>query len=329
MQRRLDIAPRISTAAHWFGLDLAPSFGIRETSYDSKLVGGKLSGGNLTRSARDFQFDLGLPRLSRVFLAPKWMKAGDKVKHVIEARARYRNVSGVSDFRQIIRFDDTDIISNTNEVEFSLANRLLRRNGSGGVEDVVSWQLWYKRYFDPTFGGAIIPGQRNVLQTSTGLTGYGFLSGYRNQSPIVSVLRIQSRVGTEWRTDYDPVRHSFVNSTLSVDARFGEFFALVSHSHLNTNPVLAPKANQLRGQFQWGNDNRRGFSYGFATGYDYLKGQLQYMQGQTTYNTDCCGFSVQYRRFNFNVIADNQFRVAFAIANIGSFGTLRRQERIF
>jgi LPS-assembly protein len=53
------------------------------------------------------------------------------------------------------------------------------------------------------------------------------------------------------------------------------------------------------------------------------------MQGQTTYNTDCCGFSVQYRRFNFNVISDNQFRVAFAIANIGSFGTLRRQERIF
>jgi LPS-assembly protein len=327
--QRLDIAPRISTAAHWFGLDLAPSFGIRETSYDSKLVNGRLSGGNITRSARDFQFDLGLPRLSRVFNAPTWMRAGDKVKHVIEARARYRNVSGVRDFREIIRFDDTDILSNTNEVEFSLTNRLLRRNGAGGVEDVISWQLWYKRYFDPTFGDAIIPGQRNVLESSTALTGYAFLSGYRNQSPVVSVLRIQSRVGTEWRTDYDPVRHAFVNSTLSVDARFGEFFALISHSHLNTNPVLAPKANQLRGQFQWGNDNRRGFSYGFATGYDYLKGQLQYMQGQTTYNTDCCGFSVQYRRFNFNVISDNQFRVAFAIANIGSFGTLRRQERIF
>ena len=26
---------------------------------------------------------------------------------------------------------------------------------------------------------------------------------------------------------------------------------------------------------------------------------------------------------------ENQFRVAFAVANIGSFGTLRRQERIF
>jgi LPS-assembly protein len=39
--------------------------------------------------------------------------------------------------------------------------------------------------------------------------------------------------------------------------------------------------------------------------------------------------SVQYRRFNFDVRGENQFRVAFAISNIGSFGTLRQQERIF
>lgn len=327
--QRADFAPRITTAAHWLGLDLSPSFGIRQTSYDSRLRDGKLSGQNLIRSARDFQFDLGLPRLSRIFQAPQWMRAGDQVKHVIEARARYRNVSGIHDFRQTIRFDDADILSNTNEVEFSLTNRLLRRNGTGGVEDVISWQLWYKRYFDPTFGGAIIPGQRNVVQSSSELTGYAFLNGYRRSSPVVSVLRVQSRIGTEWRTDYDPVRHAIVNSTLSFDARFGQLFALVSHSHLNTDPVLAPKANQLRGQFQWGNDNRRGFNYGFSTGYDYRIGRFQYMQAQTTYNTDCCGFSVQYRRFNFNVINDNQFRVAFNIANIGSFGTLRKQERIF
>ena len=44
---------------------------------------------------------------------------------------------------------------------------------------------------------------------------------------------------------------------------------------------------------------------------------------------DCCGLSVQYRRFSFGTRNENQFRVAFAIANIGSFGTLKRQERIF
>lgn len=327
--QRADIAPRVMSAFHWKGVDVSPSFLLRETMYDSSKREGRISGENLVRSARDVRVEVGLPSLARVFAAPKWMRAGEQVKHVIEARAKYRYVTGINDFRQTIRFDELDLMSNTHEVEYSLTNRLLKRNGSGGVEDVITWQLWYKRYFDPTFGGAIVPGQRNVVESSTALTGYAFLNGYRRQSPIVSQMRIQSRVGIEWRSDYDIVRHRIVNSTLGLDLRLGKLFLLASHNHLNTDPVLAPKANQIRGQVQYGGDNQIGWSYGFTSGYDYLKGSLQYISSQITYNTDCCGFSVQYRRFNFNVFNDNQFRVAFAIANIGSFGTLRRQERIF
>lgn len=327
--QRADIAPRVMSAFHWKGFDVSPSFLLRETSYDSSMRNGRISGENLVRSARDLRVDLGLPKIARIFVAPKWMRAGDQVKHVVEARAKYRYVNGINDFRQTVRFDELDLMSNTHEVEFSLTNRLLKRNGQGGVEDVISWQLWYKRYFDPTFGGAIIPGQRNVVESSAGMTGYAFLNGQRRQSPIVSQLRIQSRVGLEWRTDYDPMQHRFVNSSLGVDAFFGKLFILASHSHLNTDPVLAPKANQIRGQVQYGGDNQRGWNYGFSSGYDYLKGSLQYISSQITYNTDCCGFSLQYRKFNFNVLNDNQFRVAFSIANIGSFGTLKRQERIF
>jgi LPS-assembly protein len=351
--QRLDMTPRVTSAYHLAGFDFAPSFGIRETLYDSRrstdcdrngvaTIIPQVCGENLVRSSRDFQFDLGLPRLSRVFAAPRWMRAGDRVKHVFEARARYRYVTGINEFRDTIRFDETDILSNTHEIEFSLVNRLLRRDGAGGVEDVVSWQLWYKRYLDPTFGGAIIPGQRNVVDSSVGITGYAFLNNYRNQSPIASVFRVQqSRVGMEWRFDYDPVRQGFVNSTLSVDTRFGPVFAMASHSRVNTAQELAPKANQIRALLQYGGDNRRGWNVGGAIGYDFLKASkceaergegctpFQYLQSQATYNTDCCGFSVQYRRFNFNVISDNQFRLAFTLANIGSFGTLRRQERIF
>ena len=56
---------------------------------------------------------------------------------------------------------------------------------------------------------------------------------------------------------------------------------------------------------------------------------MQFATTQVTYNTGCCGISLQYRRFSFGTRNENQFRVAVAIANIGSFGTLRRQERIF
>jgi LPS-assembly protein len=327
--QRGDFAPRVMTAMHWKGFDIAPSFLIRETFYGSSMQDGHLSGENLIRSARDVRVDFSLPTIARVFNAPKWMRAGDKVKHVVEARAKYRYVTGINDFAQTIRFDELDLMSNTHEVEYSLTNRLLKRTGDGGVADVISWQVLYKRYFDPTFGGAVIPGQRNVVESSLGLTGYAFLNGYRRQSPVVSMLRIQSRVGLEWRTDYDPERQAIVNSSIGVDARFGKLFVFATHSHLRTDPVLAPNANQIRGQIQYGGDNQRGWSYGMSSGYDYLKGSFQFISSQVTYNTDCCGFSVQYRRNNFQIFNDNQFRVAFSIANIGNFGTLRRQERIF
>jgi LPS-assembly protein len=56
---------------------------------------------------------------------------------------------------------------------------------------------------------------------------------------------------------------------------------------------------------------------------------LQYTTAQVTYNTDCCGLSVQFRRFNIGTRDESQFRVAFAISNIGTFGNLRRQDRTF
>ena len=62
--------------------------------------------------------------------------------------------------------------------------------------------------------------------------------------------------------------------------------------------------------------------------YDYKKAILDYAAAQVTYNTDCCGFSIQYRRFAFGTRNENQFRVSFAIANIGSVGTLKHQERL-
>ena len=82
----------------------------------------------------------------------------------------------------MIRFDDTDILSNTNEVEFSLTNRLLAKDNNGNVSEMLSWQLWYKRYFDPTFGGAVIPGQPNVLMSTLDLTGIPFLDRGRGTS---------------------------------------------------------------------------------------------------------------------------------------------------
>ena len=73
----------------------------------------------------------------------------------------------------------------------------------------------------------------------------------------------------------------------------------------------------------------RGFSLGFQSVYDFRIGVMQFATTQVSWNSDCCGLSFQYRRFSFGTRNENQWRVAFAVANIGSFGTLKRQERIY
>jgi LPS-assembly protein len=331
---RLNLAPHVSTALRWKGFHLIPGFGVRETYYGEaqRIENGRyhIVGTNLVRSARDLSADLVFPSLERIF--NQKTRFGDKLKHVIEPRATWRYVTGVGDdYNRFIRFDETDLLSNTNELEISLTNRLYAKRGNHVVE-ILSWQLWQKRYFDPTFGGALLPGRRNVVESTVQLTPYTFLTGPRTASPIVSVLRASptDRFGMEWRADYDPVRGGITNSTLSADYRWHKAFVSMGHNQVHTDPILTSSANQIRGFIGYGERSRRGWNAGFTTIYDFRKGSMQYSTTEIAYNTDCCGLSLQVRRFDLGGSRnETQWRVAFAIANIGTFGTLKKQERMF
>ncbi|MBZ5575700.1 MAG: LPS assembly protein LptD [Acidobacteriia bacterium] len=338
---RFVLAPHLMSTLHWGAFHLIPRFGIDETYYSegqelnpvaSQLLGSpvhRVDGTDLVRSARDFSADLIFPSLARVF--KKKSIFGDQLKHVIEPRATFRYVSGVGDdFARFIRFDETELISNTNELELSLTNRLYAKRGDS-VQEIFSWQLWQTRYFDPTFGGALADGQRSVLLTTAELSPYAFLVSPRSSSPFVSVMRMSPVNGfnVEWRADYDHRRGALVDSTLSVDYRWSRYFASVGHNLVHTDPVLTAPADQFRFRAGFGDPNHRGWNAGVDGVYDYRQKALQYATTQVTYNTDCCGLSVQWRRFSFGTRNENQFRVAFAVSNIGTFGTLRKQDRIF
>ena len=95
---------------------------------------------------------------------------GDKLKHVIEPRVRYDYVTGVHDFNDTLLFDPTDLLTNTREVQVSVANRIFAKRGDT-VNEIFSWDLSAKYYMDPTFGGALVPGQRNLMLSELDLTG--------------------------------------------------------------------------------------------------------------------------------------------------------------
>ena len=108
------------------------------------------------------------------------------------------------------------------------------------------------------------------------------------------------------------MRSRITNSGFTADMRLSNYFISAGHNYVRSNPLaLSPSANQFRWLVAWGNDQHRGWNAGFSAVYDYRLGVLQYTTTQVTYNTDCCGFSVQYRRFNFGTRHENQFRLAF------------------
>ncbi len=325
---RVDFQPEVTTAVSWAGFHLIPSFSVRETNYGEQQLNGQIIEANINRFSQEMHVDLIAPSLARVFKKKTFL--GDEIKHVIETRATFEKVSGVTDFERLIRFDPTELVANTTQLEISITNRLYVKHNAEVLE-ILSWSLSQQRYFDPTFGGALVGGERNIFLSTADLTGFAFMDGIRNYSPVVSAVRAQPIAGfsLNWRADYDPMRGSIVDSSISADYRKNFFFLSLGHNEIHGATDLAPNANQFRGSLGLGNSNRRGWNAAFTTIYDFRIGAMQYATAQVTYNTDCCGLSVQFRRFEFGTRNENQFEVAFAIANIATFGTLKKQERMF
>jgi LPS-assembly protein len=330
---RIDVYPHVKSAFHFAGFNFLATASVRETQYgdsiaDNNLPNIHITGTDILRSAREASLEILPPSLERIYNAPKWM-GGGKLKHVIEPRIEYKYVTGIDDFTRLIRFDETDIMNNTNQLTLSIVNRLFLKNKDGNVSEILTWEVSQARYFDPTFGGAVVAGQRNVIESSEELDGFNFISGPRTYSPVVSSLRIQQRIGFEWRLDYDPLFHHITNSSFNADARWSKYFVNVGDSLVHTDPVIAPNSNQAHFTVGFGNSNRKGWNGATSVYYDLMRDVLVFATTEVTYNTDCCGISVEYRRFNLGIRDDTQYRVSFAVSNIGSFGTLRKQERMY
>ena len=352
---RADIQPRVATAFNFKSFSLSPSITFGATDYGKSYAvntttyipqsscGGYancppaaisnvlVSESNIFRKNADFVLDFRVPTLEKVFVPAKWLHLGEKVKHVIEADATYEYVTGIDQFQKIIHFDSTDILSNTNQLTLSVTNRLYRKDKAGTVNEFLTWRVAQQRYFDPTFGGAVLPGQRNVVLATDEFTPFAFLAGPRNYSPVVSSLTVSpyTFLSLEWRTNYDPLLKKIVANTYAVGVRHAQYSASVGETSISTDPLLAPQANQLSFGGSYGSTNRKGWNAAGLFDYDLLLHRRLYEFLQASYNTNCCGFSVQLRRFNLGIRDENQYLFSFSVANIGAFGSLQKQERIF
>lgn len=386
---RIDMNPEISLPFHLGEWSIRPGLSLHDTYYTQRFVNNATLNDPTNREALDASVELRPPALEKIF---QRQFLGRTWKHVIEPRVVYRMVTGVNDFANVLHFDERDILSNTHEVQYGFVTRLYAKHketsiaecetpmtglavGAAApeqsvpwerpkgpinqgcvlgpdVREVATWEVAQKYFLDPTFGGALIPGQRNVFATTEDLTGIAFITQPRHLSPLVSRLRVASgsRTDTEWDMDYDFQLHRVNASTLLLNYNAGPFtfgggdaFLQIPQTS-SVQPGLgegkcgpASGTNQVTCKFQqfrvalgYGSLTKRGFSAATSLGFDAESRKLQFATAQTTYNWDCCGVTLEYRRYAIaNLRNENLFRFTFSLANIGSFGNLRRQERLY
>lgn len=277
------------------------------------------------------------PALAKVFSGPGGF-LGDRLEHVFEPEIGYHLTAGVDDADQVIRFDERDILADTSEFEYGFTNRLLAANGTKGrSRELISWTLLQKYYFDPTFGGALQPGQRNVFLSNALLSPFAAEALPLRFSPISSIVRVSpfARFDGEWRLDYNSHNHQITASAFTGNFHFGKGFFSGSDYVLHPPPGSTLAAsfqsfNQLRLGLGYGSPLTPGSSVAGNVAYDLNTGRLLYTTFQVGHNWDCCGFTVAYRRFALaSVRRENQFLISFNLANIGTFGNLRRAGQMF
>ena len=434
---RFDVRPDVLLPLQFHGWDFRPELAVRDTAYTQRLTPvpgtvGTPTSNPINRKAVEGTFELLPPSLSHVF---KRQLFGRKFKHVIEPKVVYRYVNGVDNFSNILRFDERDVLADTNEVEYGITNRLFAKSmkvdpdcelspapqgktstaagsaattqasgttagaqtpagaevsattpanapgaaaatrGETGAStasgtypaaesaaanlgskttsasatdqcqppparEFITWRIAQKHFFNPTFGGAVGPGQPNVFTTTVNFTGVAFLIAPVNYSPVISRLHIQNgSTDAEWDLDYDLHQGRINSSTTLLGYSFGQFGIGGSHAFLQapgqTLPTVsalsAPlKFNQWRIIGRYGNSNRHGFSLAAMAGVDANLNSLQYSMYEANYNFNCCGITFVLQRWAIGPVrTENQYRFAFALANIGTFGTLRRLQRLF
>ncbi len=381
---RVDLHPSIAYPLSGGGWTLRPALGVRETFYSRSRQtqpGAPVSGAGPTpieRSASinrtDFEagVELRAPVLERTFDAP-WLKrlAGGSVRHVIEPVVAYRYVSGVNNFRSLLRFDDRDVVSDTNEVEYGVTQRLFTRaaakdsrcgaaavdldapvveSESGGdvpvaapkctTREWVSWRVAQKTFFNQTFGNAVVAGRRNIFSTTLDFAGVAFLTEPRQISPVISRLRVRTSdtLDIEWDFDLDTGAKKLTANNVLLDLHRGNSFAGLSYARLNAPgrsyvegvSSLTSDFDQMRVLLGYGRPTKAGLSVAANAGLDLDRTQVQYGAIQASYNWDCCGFSVEYRKYELGAVRnENAYRFNFTLANIGTAGNLKRAERLF
>lgn len=356
---RIDIYPRLLLPFNVGGWSFVPQAAFRGTSYtisqnpdlkDLRHGVPTISHDPIHRLDAEASLDIRPPVLERDFVLTRWNRV---MRHVIEPELTYRFVGGIgATARNVLLIDTTDVATDNNEAGYSLTQRfyLSPRDGqkckdsaeeagkcSARPREWASWKIAQNIFIDPNFGGALIPGRRNVFDATLDMSGVAFLTDPRNLAPVTSRMRFEAidNLRVQWDLDYDPKRGQLNSDNLYAGYSWGRTTVGLGHALLNAvdesrGAASTIKSQQLQPFLTIGKQSGAGFNLAANGSYDFVLGQLQHMGVQAVYNWDCCGLTLGYRRFQLGSVRDEtQYLYSFTLANFGSVGDIRRSNSIF
>ena len=355
---RIDLYPHISMPIVAGGWSIVPAGALRATFYSGSQApdltgvnGGipNVSHDPLHRTYGEASIDIRPPALERDFTLAR---SNRTLRHVIEPELTWRFVGGIGSApRNVLTVDTTDTATDTDEVGFSLTQRFyLRPTAEKSCDPLAgetpcasrprewaSWQIAQKYFLNANFGGALIPGRRNVFDSTLDLSGVAFLTDPRNLSPITSRLRFEAidNLRIQWDLDYDPKAGRFGSNNIYAGYSWSNATVGISRALLNAVDEQGSAASLIQSQqldpfIEIGKQNRAGFNLAAHGGYDFVHGAVQYAGVQAVYNWNCCGLTVGYRRFALGSLRDEtQYLYSFTLANFGSVGDIRRSNTVF
>jgi LPS-assembly protein len=332
--QRLDFFPSLSVRVPSFaGFSIVPSFGFRETYYSARLADANqpvVLNTPLRRQYSDFEVSLRTPEIEGDFHSG-WL--GD-FTHIVEPMLTYRRIHGITDADETIRFDDEDAIADTNEIEYGIVNRIMRqrqiRPGLTENYEILSFKVAQKYYFDPTFGGAFLPGEANQFYPLDTLSGFSATGIERASSPVNISLRVMPRPGISYdvRADYDPKFDRLRDTSLWAAWRQDNLTLAGTFVKANALEPGAFSANAVQAQLGYGSLSK-GFSAGLTLSYNLQTHVLLNSNSRLNYIWNCCGVSLDFQQYDLNFRSESRFTFSFSLKGIGNFGNLKGPERLF
>ena len=359
--QRLDFHPQVSIPLNFGGWSLTTTVGARATYYSNSIDPATqlVTPRDVVRGYGEFELDLRPPALARNF------HRGDGsvwFRHVIEPYVIYRRVAGIDNFNRIIRFDYADAVADTSEIEYGLSNRFYTKRSTESVGkkaarsarekkslatqpyEALTITIRGKYFFDPYFGGALIPGRRNQFDPIDTLSGFTYGAVPRKFSPLNINVR------------YRPSEHLFADYRADIDTKGGGLRAMAATFGMNRSLIeafstfyytravaLVPSLQQyanangtepgtLRGS-QWSpsvflGNREKGLFGGLSLFFDFQKhpfaGSNRALISSTAtigYTWKCCMITAQDFSFNVGLRNENRIVFAFRLNGIGTFGT--------